>query len=252
MRSKEPSSKLRQRMVSRPPQHRGLRPPDAEEDLEHLEPVVRPNWYLSLEMILFSLFHLALRSAQNSNQSIKKWPLVTSFSSTLGFRPKNRTRSWKLKCINIKQRRIVSYISVHWQDWGESNDWPTFFAQLSADRKPLPVLYELQNKGKYEIKLTWGLKCRFAQKSLTAAPKFDIIWIILCIWKEKQQMFQNQLADFVPGPVRLRLCQICPILIWASSVFSESSQPSKHRRKSAWTQRRTVISGLVVKWSQQR
>lgn len=54
------------------------------------------NTYLSLEIVLFSFFHLALKSAQNSNQSMKKWAAVTSFSPVLGLSPKYRTRSWKL------------------------------------------------------------------------------------------------------------------------------------------------------------
>lgn len=52
--------------------------------------------YLSLEIFLFSFFHLALKSVQNSNQSMKKWLVGTSFSPVFGFSPKYRTKSWKL------------------------------------------------------------------------------------------------------------------------------------------------------------
>lgn len=59
-------------------------------------------------MFLFSLFHLVLKSAQNSNQSMKRWPVVTSCSPVLGFSPKNRTKSWKLE-----GERMKSTINPH-------------------------------------------------------------------------------------------------------------------------------------------
>lgn len=96
------------------------RPPFSPRNIHfHLKVPKGSLWipYLSLEMVLFSLFHLTLKSAQNSNQSMKKWPLVTSFSPTFGFRPKYWTRSWKLKSTTINQRGRVEacYIVIRSQ-----------------------------------------------------------------------------------------------------------------------------------------
>lgn len=53
--------------------------------------------HLSLDMTLFSLFHLILKSLQNSNQSVKTWPGTISCSPERGFSPKYSTSSEKLK-----------------------------------------------------------------------------------------------------------------------------------------------------------
>ncbi len=53
--------------------------------------------HLCLDMTLFSLFHLILKSLQNSNQSVKTWAGKISGSPECGFSPKYSTRSEKLR-----------------------------------------------------------------------------------------------------------------------------------------------------------
>lgn len=72
-------------------------------------------------MFLFSLFHRALKSAQNSNQSVKNWPLDTSFSPAVGFTPKYRTRSWKL----YKHKRAEPQSSQRMQNCSKALTVPT-------------------------------------------------------------------------------------------------------------------------------
>lgn len=66
-------------------------------------------FHLSLEMALFSLFHLVLKSLQNSNQSIKTWHGRISCSPERGFIPKYCTRSWKLRD-GVRKKADIKYI----------------------------------------------------------------------------------------------------------------------------------------------